>query len=99
MAIGEAASLDGLGKNPHGWVSAHSELARLTVRNLPIKQLRRVTRHTLKKAVMVVDACADLGQTVVDKRATVTQHGGRYSRKGTIAIAPSLSAFTLSLLR
>ena len=59
MAIEVAASLFGLGKNPHGWVSAHLELARLTEGDLPIRQLRRVNRHTLKKAVMVVDACAD----------------------------------------
>lgn len=53
--------------------SPHSELARLTVSKLLTRNVRRVNRHTPKKAVMVIDWHARFGAMSVDKRATIAR--------------------------
>lgn len=57
------------------------EPARLTVGELLTRPVRRVNRHTPKKAVMVIYRRAGYGRTAVDTRATITRQGARYSRK------------------
>ena len=65
--------------------SPHSELARLTVAELPSRHVRRVNRHTPKKAVMAAYVGAGFGRAAVDKRATVVRQVGRYSRQRVAA--------------
>ena len=65
--------------------SPHSEPARLTVSELPSRHVLRVNRHTPKKAVMAAYAGAGFDRAAVDKRATVTRQGGRYSRQRVAA--------------
>ena len=65
--------------------SPHSEPARLTVGELPSRHVRRVNRHTLKKAVMAAYDGAGFDRAVVDTRATVAGRGGRYSRQRVAA--------------
>ena len=57
------------------------EPARLTVGELLTRPVRRVNRHTPKKAVMVIYCRVDFGRVVVDKRATIARQGARCSRK------------------
>ena len=51
--------------------SPHSEPARLTVSESPIKRAARVNSHTLKKAVMAAYGGAGFDRAAVDTRATV----------------------------
>ena len=53
--------------------SPHLELARLTVSKLLTRNVRRVNRHTPKKAVMVIDWHAGFGAVTVDKQATIAR--------------------------
>jgi len=61
--------------------SPHSEPARLTVSEPPSRHVRRVNRHTPKKAVMAAYVGAGFGRAVVDRRATVVRQDDRYSRQ------------------
>ena len=50
--------------------STHLDPARITVRELLNRHVRRVIRHTQKKAVMITYYGVDSGRVVVDKQAT-----------------------------
>ena len=65
--------------------SPHSELAGLTVRKLPTRPVRRVSRHTRKKAVMIIYVDVGCDRVCVDKRATTVVHDSGYSPERMIA--------------
>ena len=56
---------DGPWQNAARLGSPHSELARLTVSELPSRYVVRVNRHTLKKAVMAAYDGAGFGRAIV----------------------------------
>lgn len=62
--------------------SPHLELARLTVSKLLTRCVRRVNRHTHKKAVMIFYPHAGPGQVLVDTQATVARQATGTPAKG-----------------